>query len=119
MSQIQVIQPDSNGAFPSVVLTVTDSKCGVVFDLGGKYDKFSLQMVKDGSADLTSLVHKVQISQDGANPVDFTSPVTLNAAGFIATQTVTAIRYVHSTFTTAGTSGNVRLFARAAKQITP
>ncbi len=104
------------GKYPDQTLIVTEVNSSVVFDTGG-WDSFTLQMTKDGDADLTSMVLKVQKSNDARNPVDFASAVTQSSEGMTAKQDVTAIGFVHAKITTAGTSGRIRLFARAQKQV--
>lgn len=111
MATIPHVKPDPSGKFPDVSIDVANVNEAVIFDVAG-WDYFTLQMVKDGGADVTSLVLKVQKSNDGAHPVDFASAVTQSVEGMTAVQTITCMGYVHATATTAGTSGTIRLHAR-------
>ena len=117
MAQIEVVKPNRDGTFPEARLIVTDVNASVVFDLrGDDWQYMTIQMIARGAIDLTSLVNKVRISNDGSNPVDFPAgAVTLSAVGITTALTVTAINFLHVTFTTAGTSGTVAFLARASR----
>ena len=118
MPQVQVIKPDAFGIFPHVTFEdISQVNDSFVFELGGSWDYMTIQLVPLGDVTLGSLVNKIRCSNDGANPLDFTSgAVTLSTATITSQLTVTAVRYVHSTLTTAGTSGKLRLFAVAARK---
>lgn len=113
MATIQRVYPDQKGFFSPVVTGITVNE-EVIFDTAG-WDSFTLQMVKNADADLTSLVLKVQKSNDGCNPVDFASAVTQSTEGMTAKQEVTAVGFVHAVVTTAGTSGYITLHARVQR----
>lgn len=117
MAQTETIKPKADGTFEVKKLLVTDVNASLIFDLrGGSWDYMTIQAVADGTADLTSLVNKVRISNDGATPIDFTTgAVTLSTATITAPLTISATNFVHLTFTTAGTGGYVSFHARVSR----
>lgn len=119
MATIEIIKPDVFGVFPQKTLDISLVNSSIVLDLrGGSWDYLTIQGVYDGAVTLGSLVNKIQISNTGAtaDAVDFSTAVTLSVAGMTTYLRVTAISFVHITFTTAGTSGMFRFIAKAAKQ---
>lgn len=114
MGYAQPVKPNAFGVFEPVYIDIANLNETVVFDVGG-WDSFSLQRVNNGSVNVGSNVLKVQKSNNGASPVDFSGAVTLSAEGMTATQEITAIGFVHAVNTTAGTSGIIALHARVQK----
>lgn len=115
MATIQNIAANASGEYRSVSIDISNANEQVIFDVRD-WSSFSIQAIQDGAVTVGSLVQKVQVSQDAANPVDFPSGgVTLSAAGISAILNVISYGYVHCIITTAGTSGSFRLFARASK----
>lgn len=120
MAQIVVIKPDARGVFPEAVFEdISIKNDSIVFDLTDGWDYFTYQLIYAGSVTIGSLVNAIQISNDGANPVDFPSgAVTQSTSGFSSLLGVTAVRYVHSTLTTAGTSGKFKVRAFVSRRRT-
>lgn len=115
MAQNQVITADPRtGTFPPVTLTISNVNEGVTFDVG-PWDYLTIQMYKNDPTTLGSLVLKIRKSNSGSNPVDFATATTLSAVGMTELLCVTAVKYAHADVTTAGTSGDIILFAQAQK----
>jgi hypothetical protein len=117
MAHVRFIKPAAGGIFPVATFEdisfVNDS---IVFDLSDGWDYLTIQLVQAGSVTLGSFVNKIQMSNDGGNPQDFSTPVTLSTASITSVLSVSSIRYVHSTITTAGTSGKLKLYAVASRR---
>ena len=112
----KLLTPKIDGSYETTQLdiSVTDQ---IVYDVRG-WSTFTLQAVQDGAVTVGSLVIKVQVSNDGANPNDFPSgAVTRSTAGISDLLTVVAYGYVHVKITTAGTSGNFRFIAQASRTV--
>lgn len=118
MAQTVIYKPDPKGAFPiGTYDDISLVNTSFIYDLtDGGWDYFTLQVATSGDVTLGSIVHKIRFSNDGSNPIDFSPAITQSVAGHTGLLTITGIGFVHSTLTTAGTSGALKLYARAARK---
>jgi hypothetical protein len=108
----------TNGRYSPWPLDLTPVDGAVIYDVRDM-STFTLQAVANGAVTVGSLVIKVQVSNDGANPNDFPSgSITRSTAGISTQLDVVAYNYVHVIVTTAGTSGTFMLHAVASKTVT-
>lgn len=116
MATVEILKADpATGKFPDRTIDIANVNEAFGYDVG-TWDYFTLQVLASGSVTLGSHVLKVQKSNNGADPVDFASAVTQSTDGMTELLDVTAVGYVIVKNTTAGTSGNRRLIARAQRQ---
>ncbi len=115
MSTVETLYADRRGFYPSRQLNIANIGEQVVLYVGD-FDDLTIQVIDDGSVSNGSLVLAIQQSNDGCNCVDFASPLTQNTAGISSMLSVSSLGYVHVKVTTAGSSGNKRIIAKARRQ---